>query len=574
MIKVAVKKKLSHDYYAITEFHNHTIGYVTHIKKVGSKQIVKTFNNQKDAMDFLRSMDDKQNPQAVENPRSLAALKREATKSAKWRGHHLGQWQDSSDKRSSIADCENCDAYVQVNTRPLPNDIDIGGSAVAVGCDKATINPKGAVNPYHSKDESWKYIYEQNAARKDAKIRLGKLKDQLADLKAESVYRGRGTTSQQKQVQKQIENIEHLLRTELKENPHGFPQAHKRLIQEIKDSQYGLPEDQLTDFQASYLVPANPHIYENDNGYIKLTPLGGQADVQRRLTDTKNPKAAVNLKPKQRVSVGKTCVCKHTASEHYKEGNCARLNCYCQQFKAKNGAGFGAVNPQETYYELSVKDRPHVKAQYKTKTEAVEGVSAFQHAYPNEDVNLVKKTYNKSSGFSKFFIKTFRTKRNHGASDFKQFQKTRLNNLSQMFQGEVSGEKFNAIVSDGAPKQLSRIGDLVQMKVKTPNGITTIDFDGDSYLGMDLRKNLWVGGKGARLENVRNPTGDSLKYLGELIQIDYVTAKNHIEGGKLTRFWHPLGEVNKEYPLLYMDKDGFPIIVGGGYDVWDVGIVN
>ena len=31
--------------------------------------------------------------------------------------------------------CETCGAGVSISTRPLPNEIDIGGSAVAVNCD-------------------------------------------------------------------------------------------------------------------------------------------------------------------------------------------------------------------------------------------------------------------------------------------------------------------------------------------------------------------------------------------------------------------------------------------------------
>lgn len=166
-------------------------------------------------------------------------------------------------------------------------------------------------------------------------------------------------------------------------------------------------------------------------------------------------------------------------------------------------------------------------------------------------------------------------KKNHGVADFKSFQKQRLNDLSQMFQGHANGDNIRVAQSDLAPKvNKYRLGYLVQMKVKNGSTVTKINFDGEAYLSGDLRNNLWAVGKDAVISNLRKPNPGKLTHLGKLIQIDYITAKKHIEGGKTVRFWHPLGEVDKEYPDLFIDADGFPIIVGGGYDVWDVGIVN
>jgi hypothetical protein len=75
---------------------------------------------------------------------NLDDLKKEADASATWRQHHLGPWDDTRhgsardlaagyDRQTSIAECR-CGAYVQVDTNPPPNGIDIGGSAVAVNC--------------------------------------------------------------------------------------------------------------------------------------------------------------------------------------------------------------------------------------------------------------------------------------------------------------------------------------------------------------------------------------------------------------------------------------------------------
>lgn len=58
------------------------------------------------------------------------ALKREARAVAAWRGHNLGRFENATDYRA-IAECD-CGAYVQVNAKPMPNQIDIGGDAVAL----------------------------------------------------------------------------------------------------------------------------------------------------------------------------------------------------------------------------------------------------------------------------------------------------------------------------------------------------------------------------------------------------------------------------------------------------------
>ena len=72
--------------------------------------------------------------------RTLESLKKEAEKSARFRGHKIhGRWTDNWNGTSSIATCSICDAYVQVETKPAPNGIDIGGTAVAVGCESCNL---------------------------------------------------------------------------------------------------------------------------------------------------------------------------------------------------------------------------------------------------------------------------------------------------------------------------------------------------------------------------------------------------------------------------------------------------
>lgn len=71
--------------------------------------------------------------------RSFAKLKRAARAAAEARGHRLEKfasvpaWALAMGAKSEAA-CETCGAWVQVITRPMPNEIDIAGSAVAVNC--------------------------------------------------------------------------------------------------------------------------------------------------------------------------------------------------------------------------------------------------------------------------------------------------------------------------------------------------------------------------------------------------------------------------------------------------------
>jgi hypothetical protein len=165
--------------------------------------------------------------------------------------------------------------------------------------------------------------------------------------------------------------------------------------------------------------------------------------------------------------------------------------------------------------------------------------------------------------------------------DFKNYQKIQIEKLAEMFQGVANGQSLRVLESDLAPPNKFRLGWLVLAKVRRNGQTIPIEFDGQSLLSADGRRNLWIVGKDSRLDGaslkalgVKPPTGNGLEYIGDLFQIDYVTAKKHIENGETVHFFHKLGEADKIRPRLYIDKDGFPIIHGGNYDIWDVGIVN
>lgn len=72
---------------------------------------------------------------------ALKKLKESATRAAKWRGHDLkwtrgqyGSGWSGGDVR--YAECRKCGEWVMVKTKTAPNDIDCGGPAVAVDCQK------------------------------------------------------------------------------------------------------------------------------------------------------------------------------------------------------------------------------------------------------------------------------------------------------------------------------------------------------------------------------------------------------------------------------------------------------
>ena len=65
--------------------------------------------------------------------RTIERLKREAKEAATWRGHELGKFKRHEWRTSHCATAEcSCGAIVTVNSRPMPNEIDICGDAVAL----------------------------------------------------------------------------------------------------------------------------------------------------------------------------------------------------------------------------------------------------------------------------------------------------------------------------------------------------------------------------------------------------------------------------------------------------------
>lgn len=69
-------------------------------------------------------------------------LKAQALESCRFRGHKMGKFFEvlplywAGKARVFIATCKVCGKEVAVNLKPAANEIEIGGEAVALGCEK------------------------------------------------------------------------------------------------------------------------------------------------------------------------------------------------------------------------------------------------------------------------------------------------------------------------------------------------------------------------------------------------------------------------------------------------------
>ena len=58
----------------------------------------------------------------------------QAIGSCEWRGHKMGDFEPIA-QHIAVSCCKQCNMQVAINTHPLPNEIDIGGEAVALDCN-------------------------------------------------------------------------------------------------------------------------------------------------------------------------------------------------------------------------------------------------------------------------------------------------------------------------------------------------------------------------------------------------------------------------------------------------------
>lgn len=401
----------------------------------------------------------------------------------------------------------------------------------------------------------------------------------------------------------------------------------------IKEFPYGMPKDQLTSAMQT-LLRKYPRHFENDSGYIKVRktergrknpatksalvslyknlltrPItsenlgrirslgfelgyGSQkinADIDkmfkqsaaisaRQLTDAKNPKMfAISIAPKNSQSRFPAKTIKLEAANKTRA---------LAQAKAQVKY-FGENVKDYTFRIVAERSNPLKKFRVWFKSSR-NSSTAERDVWADSEAHAKRIIKTEHAGQKIIIVKVRgyvndvlqnppkQRAKNFSNADFRKFTKDRLLELSKMFQGRANGAVVTTEGSDAMPNDTFRLGYLVKLIYRDASGRKhAISFDGDAFVSGDLRCNLWFSGRDVRIAPATGlPKKPHLIMLGDLVQVEYVTAKKHIENGQTVRFWHPMGEVTRAYPKLAIDYDGFPIAVGGGYDIWDVGIVN
>lgn len=305
----------------------------------------------------------------------------------------------------------------------------------------------------------------------------------------------------------------------------------QQLKDKIKAYQYGMPEDQLTAAEKR-LIKTHAEWFENDGGYIKV--------LKEKLplnSSYRNPsKRELILEYKRRYGITN----KFTKDNIYYIVEVA--------YNIDLNSDFYLLNQdqQQVLHDLAI-------------------ITGYRRS----------KTASGSIGREFFKSLGRKRKRNSKRNGKEIYNADKLDELSAMFQGHVTGEEISTVGSDYTPPLTSRLGKLVYIKLKTPNGtIYEGSFKGDAWAAMDARKNIYFEGRNARIKNVKTPPKGQLWYVGEVLQGNYVTDKSHIENGQTVEFYHELGEIDGIRPNAFLDHDGFLVLVGGNYDIGVHGIEN
>lgn len=143
-----------------------------------------------------------------------------------------------------------------------------------------------------------------------------------------------------------------------------------------------------------------------------------------------------------------------------------------------------------------------------------------------------------------------------------------IDNNSQEFQGEISGDEIKLEASNFVPLKVGRIGNLDYIEMADGQ---IFEFSENAYATMDRLKKIHFAGD--VLFEDKAELGH-LKNLGQVQRFQYMTAKRHIENGNTVKFFHDFGEVDGQLPSLFVDDEGFPLLIGGNYGVKPEGVVN
>jgi hypothetical protein len=367
----------------------------------------------------------------------------------------------------------------------------------------------------------------------------------------------------------------------------GEAKTLRELKEKIKLYISGKPLEQFTEKELKLLRRYSKH-FEVDSGHVHIVK-----HSRKRNTSAANPK---RLKVGQKVTI--------TSGGNMKAGTSGVVKAY------DNGSYFISVSPNFGLWEKAEFIKPLNKRNTSTKTNPAfftgdlikrkDGESVYSFAFikhgtsdiygndletgqlifVGEKQHVVRATNRDAEKYLKS-LKDFRSSRNPKRRNTKSrrnsselFNEEKIDALSAMFQGKVNGKEIKTVGSDYTPQLTSRIGKLSLLVIKNGKDTYNVEFNKNAWLSMDARKNLYIDGKDARINGVQLPRKGELFLVGQLQQINYITDKAHIENGRTVEYFHELGEVDNVKPNVFIDSDGFPLIVGGNYDIGAHGIEN
>jgi hypothetical protein len=135
--------------------------------------------------------------------------------------------------------------------------------------------------------------------------------------------------------------------------------------------------------------------------------------------------------------------------------------------------------------------------------------------------------------------------------------------LHQQFLGRPSTQSRAVEASAAAPAHVAQLGILVELKAKA-----------ETFRFEESEKMLLCAGANGKLYIVGPVAIEAGAHFGELITVNYVAKKSHIEAGKVIEYVHDFGEEGGRRPTLGTDKDGSFIITGGSYRITPDGIAD
>lgn len=138
----------------------------------------------------------------------------------------------------------------------------------------------------------------------------------------------------------------------------------------------------------------------------------------------------------------------------------------------------------------------------------------------------------------------------------------------ESFQGRPATTAKRLEVSQHAPARMDQLGDLVELKI---NGMRDPLKFGRGVVLAAANGKLWIAGKRFAKPNPSSPA-HVLNPIGEIDYVVYGTRKPHHGDHEYTHYKHMLADEGGTFPVLAVDREGYPVIHGGTYKIRPEGI--